>query len=214
MCNHVLILRCLEWALGHFRSANCHILLDLSNGTSGVQTLGAGPRAVKDSVTAIQGEGVLELLATLSAMCVTRVSHPAVCLHQDSRAKVRVTVPPVRGTSRSTAGTQNALIQTVQVAAFLRALEVFATTRRRTSGLEVWLNAAVLLVELGQVRNKILNNVSVRQGVNVALRRILVDAAQASKRVHAINVHGTATANALTTGATEGQRRVLLILNL
>ena len=41
-----------------------------------------------------------------------------------------------------------------------------------------------------------------------------VNTAQAGKRVHTINVHGTASANALTAGASEGQRRVLLVLNL
>lgn len=214
MCDHVRKLWCLQWTLGHFRSANSHILLDLSNSTGGVQTLGASPRAVKDSVATVQREGVLELLATLSTMRITRVSHPAVCLHQDGRAKVRIAIPPVRRASRGTAGAQNALIQAVQVTAFLRALEVFAATRRWASGLEVWLNAAVLLVELRQVRNQILDDVRVRQGVNVALRRIFVNTAQASKRVHTINVHGTATANALTAGATEGQRRVLLVLDL
>ena len=54
MCDHVRNLRCLEWALGHLRSANSHILLDLSNGTSGVQTLGARPCAVENSVAAVK----------------------------------------------------------------------------------------------------------------------------------------------------------------
>ena len=214
MCDHVRNLRCLEWALGHFRSANSHILLDLSNGTSGVQTLGACPCAVENGVAAVQRKRVLELLATLGAMRITRVSHPAVCLHQDSRAKVRIAIPPVRGAGCGAAGTQNAFVETVQVSAFLRALEVFTATRRRASRLQVWLNAAVLLVELRQVRNEVLDDVSVRQGVNVALRRILVNTAQAGKRVHTINVHGTASADALTAGASEGQRRVLLVLDL
>lgn len=147
-------------------------------------------------------------------MRITRVSHPAVCLHQDSRAEVRIAIPPVRRAGCGAAGAQNAFVETVQVSAFLRALEVFTATRRRASRLQVWLNAAVLLVELRQVRNKVLDDVSVRQGVNVALRRILVNTAQTGKRIHTINVHGTASANALAAGASEGQRRVLLVLNL
>lgn len=88
------------------------------------------------------------------------------------------------------------------------------TIRRRSSSLEVWLDAAVLLVELGHVGNEVFDDVHVGQRVNVASAGITVNTAETGERVDTVNVHGAATADTLTAGATEGQRRVDLVLDL
>lgn len=193
--------------------AEGHVLLNLGNRLSRVQTLGACPRAVEDGVAAVEREGVFQLLATLLALGVTRVSHPAVGLHEHRRTEVLVLVPPVRGARSRAASTQNALIQTVQTAAFCRTLEVFSTLRRGAIGLEVWLNAPVLLVELCQVGDQVLDNVHVRQGVNVRVRLLAVNAAKARKRVHTINVHGATATDTLTARAAEGEGGVDFVFN-
>lgn len=162
----------------------------------------------------VEGEGVLQLAAALLASRVTRVCHPAVGLHEHGRAEVFVLVPPVRGAGGRAARAQNALVQTIQTAALLGALAVLLVLRRRASRLQVWLDAAVLLVELSEVGHQVLHNVHVRQRVNVRVGLVAVNAAEARERVHTINVHGAATANALTARATEGQRGVELVLDL
>ena len=100
------------------------------------------------------------------------------------------------------------------MAALLRALQVLATTRRRTSRLQVWLNAAVLLVEQRQVGDQVLHNMHVRERVNLAVAAVTVDTAQAGEGVDTINVHGAATANTLTARTAESEGRVKLVLDL
>lgn len=41
------------------------------------------------------------------------INHPSVCLHQDSGAKVLVSMPPVTRTRCCATSTQNTLIQTI-----------------------------------------------------------------------------------------------------
>lgn len=72
-----------------------HVLLHLRNGLARVETLGTGLCAVHNSMAAVDGVFVLEHIAPLSAKLVARVSHPAVGLHEHSRSKVLVLVPPV-----------------------------------------------------------------------------------------------------------------------
>lgn len=81
--------------------------------------------------------------------------------------------------------------------------------------LQVRLDGLVLLVEVSQVRDQILNNVGVRQRVDLDIRgRLGGDSAQACQGVLAVDVHGTASANALSATPSEGQGRILLVLDL
>jgi hypothetical protein len=86
------------------------LLLDLGNGLSRVETLGAGTCAVEDGVAAVQAHAVLQVLLALSRALVTRVDEPAVRLQQDSGAEVLLRVPPVGGTRGRAASTQNAFV--------------------------------------------------------------------------------------------------------
>lgn len=99
--------------------------------------------------------------------------------------------------------------------------------------LEVGLNRLVLLVEQGQVRDQVLDDVGVREGIDAGLlgglsrdtawltlvcafqSRLCSTSArhtQASQSVNAINVHSTATTDTLTARSAEGQGRVKLVL--
>jgi hypothetical protein len=86
--------------------------------------------------------------------------------------------------------------------------------RRWGIALEVWLDGAVLFVELGHIRNEILDNVGVRQWVDARLlSRVGRDAAQAGQCIDSVNVHGAAATDALSAAPSEGQSRVDLVLD-
>ena len=55
-----------------------HALLDLGNGQGRVETLGAGPAAVEDSVATVQAHAVVEAVHALGGPLVTRVGDPTV----------------------------------------------------------------------------------------------------------------------------------------
>lgn len=189
-----------------------HVLLDLGNGLTGVEVLGASPGAVHDGVASVEGESVLELLSSLLAEVVTGVGHPSVSLHEDGGTEILVLVPPVGRARCGAASAENALVKTVKSATLLGRLEVL-TLGRGVVGLEERLDGSVLLVELGEVGNEILDDVHVRERVDLGVV-LLVDSAKASKGVDTVNVHGARTANALTARATEGERGVDLVLDL
>jgi hypothetical protein len=44
-------------------------------------------------------------------------------LHEDSRAQVSVTIPPVAGTGGGAAGTQDALVQTIKLSSVVNTLQ-------------------------------------------------------------------------------------------
>ena len=86
--------------------------------------------------------------------------------------------------------------------------------RRRGGALEVGLDGTVLLVEERHVRNEVLDNVHMRKRVDAGLLGgVCGDTAQARQSVYAVNVHGAAAANALTTTPPEGESRVDLVLD-
>lgn len=101
-----------------------HALLDLSDREGRVKTLGAGTAAVQNGVAAVQAHAVVERVLALLSALVTRVGDPAVRLHQHGRAQVLLAVPPVRRARGAAASAQDALVQTVELAAVGLRLEV------------------------------------------------------------------------------------------
>lgn len=102
-----------------------HQLLDLGDCTGGVETLGASPRAVKNGVATVDAHAVIQGVLALSGLLVTGIGQPTVRLEEDSRSEVLLTVPPVRGAGGGAAGTQNALVETIQLLALFGTLAVF-----------------------------------------------------------------------------------------
>lgn len=71
-----------------------------------------------------------------------------------------------------------------------------------------------MLVEERHVRNEVLDDIHVGKGVDARLLGcVRGDTAQAGQGVDTVDVHGAATANALTTTPPEGQGRVDLVLD-
>ncbi|KAI3476364.1 hypothetical protein L1887_62016 [Cichorium endivia] len=168
-----------DGAVGGLGCADGHVLLDLCDGLAWVEVLGAGPGAVHDGVAAVEGEGVFELLPALLAKVVARVGHPAVGLHEDGGAEVLVLVPPVAGARGGAAGAEDALVEAVEATTLLGRLEVLALGGG-VVGLEERLDGAVLLVELREVRHEILDNVHVRQRVDLGVAALSMRQRQAS----------------------------------
>jgi hypothetical protein len=81
-------------------------------------------------------------------------------LHEDSRTKVVLRVPPVGGASALTARTKNALIKTVQKLAFFNGLEVFFGLKISSElfTLQERINALVLGIEMRHINNEILED--------------------------------------------------------
>lgn len=106
-------------------------------------------------------------------------------MEENSRSKILLRVPPVRWARRRAASAQNALIETIELPTVFLTLAKFLAlfsfvniapigtqpsytyifSRRGPS--QIWLNGLVLLVELGQVRNNVLDDVGVWEWVNL-----------------------------------------------
>ena len=107
-----------------------HHLLDLRNGPCGVQALGAGPRAVENGVATVHAHAVVQGGLALGGLLVTGIGQPTVGLEEDGGSKVLLAVPPVRGAGGRAAGTQNALVETIQLLTLLGALAVLKTLQK------------------------------------------------------------------------------------
>lgn len=102
-----------------------HHLLNLGNRSARVQSLGAGSRAVKDSVAAVDAHAVVQSLFALGRPLVTGVGQPTVGLEENGGSQVFLLVPPVRRAGGRAASAKNAFVQAVQLLAILGALAEF-----------------------------------------------------------------------------------------
>jgi hypothetical protein len=118
-------------------------------------------------VAAVQAHGVVEGLLALLLLLIPRVGQPPVALQQHGGAEVLLAVPPVAGARRRAARAQDALVQAVQLPAVLLALQVLLAVGRRGGVLQVRLDGLVLLVEVGQVGHDVLDDVGVRERVDL-----------------------------------------------
>lgn len=94
-----------------------HLLLDLGDRQTGVETLGACAGAVENGVAAVQAHRVVEGVLALGRLLVTRVDEPPVRLEQDGGAQVLLRVPPIRGARRRAARAEDALVEAVELLA-------------------------------------------------------------------------------------------------
>ena len=192
-----------------------HFLLDVLNGLCRVQVFGTCVGAVHDCVTSIQLECVVELCESFHGFAVAAVADPSIRLHEHGRSEILIAVPPIRRTRRGAARAQNALVHAVQTRAVCFGLEEFSRRRSRRGRLEPRLYARVLRVEGGQVGNKILDDRHMRQRIDRhGIGVLSSDAREARERVSSVDVHGARSADAFAAGASEGERRVGLVLDL
>ena len=208
-----------------------HSLLDLCNGLTGIEMLRANLGAVHDGVAPVELEGIVEVVQALRRHLVAGILDPSVGLHEDGRSQVLIGVPPVGRTGRRAAGAEDAFVHAVELGPILLGLEEFtlelgvsvrpgkcplgALGSVNIARLQPWLNGTVLFVEIAHVRDQILENVHVREGVYFGGRLgIVVDVGQTGEGVASLYVHGAGSADSLAATPTKGETRVLLVLDL
>jgi len=191
----------------------CHFQLNLCDGLCGVESLGARTRAIENGMTPIQAHLVLQSFFPLCAICISRISNPAICLHKGGRSEICILIPPIRGARRRTTCAEDTFVHAVQfLSVFRRLMEFFLWW---VIVLKPRLYRLVLLVEEGHIGNEVLDNIHVWKRIDLAIRAwITVNPAQASQRVLPINVHCARAANTLSARTTESKGRIHLVLDL
>lgn len=149
----------------------------LCNGQTRVQALGAGPCAVHDGVASVQAHLVIQSSLPLLGELVSGVGNPPVAGHEHGRAEVLARVPPVAGARSGAASAQNALVHAVELLAVGNGLEVLLAGNGGVLAAQVRLDGLVLLVELGKIRDEILDDIGVRERVDLGWLVIGLDTA-------------------------------------
>jgi hypothetical protein len=80
-----------------------HLLLDVCDRFSGVESLRTGAGAVENGMTTIQPERIFESVQAFACRLVAAVDKPPVGLKQDGRTEETVPVPPVTWAARRAA---------------------------------------------------------------------------------------------------------------
>src|SRR5499426_1236848 len=189
-----------------------HHPLDFGNGLGGVEALRAGLGAVYDGVAALEAEWILEVVETLAGRLVAGVLDPAVGLQPRGRAQEALAVPPVARAGGRAAGAQDALVEAIEFQAVLVALLPFLLRGRR-GGPQPRLDRSVLGVEVGEVGHQVLHHRLVRQRIDLDRTFDVVRGLGAGERVGGVDVHRAGAADALATGATEGERGIDVVLD-
>ena len=89
---------------------------DFGNGSAGVQVLGADLCTVHNGVAAIELKGIVEFGKAFLSELVSRVFNPAKGLHEDSRSKVLIGIPPVGRTGSTAASTEDTFVHAIEFA--------------------------------------------------------------------------------------------------
>eukprot|EP00451_Oxyrrhis_marina_P049425 CAMPEP_0204468360 /NCGR_PEP_ID=MMETSP0471-20130131/10450_1 /ASSEMBLY_ACC=CAM_ASM_000602 /TAXON_ID=2969 /ORGANISM="Oxyrrhis marina" /LENGTH=586 /DNA_ID=CAMNT_0051470169 /DNA_START=118 /DNA_END=1878 /DNA_ORIENTATION=- len=190
-------------------------LLEDCNGFSRVQTLGAAVGAVHDAVAPVQLHGVVNPGQALLGELVTGIRHPPVRLHEHGRTQVVLRVPPVRRARCHAARTQDALVHAIQFCAVILGLQKLPLTLGLgLLALQPRLNGLVVVVEVGKVRDQILDDIGMGQGLDLDGFGRRFNVQQACKPILAVDVHGTRTTDALTATSSESQSGIHLVLDL
>jgi hypothetical protein len=77
-------------------------------------------------------------------------------LHEDSRSKVLLRIPPIRRARSGTASTQDAFVHTIQFLSVLGGLEIFLVLITRLRSGQPGLNTFVLIIKVTHIGHEIL----------------------------------------------------------
>lgn len=187
----------------------------MRNRLSGIQMLGTNLCTIHNRMTPVQFKRIIQLIQTLLRRPIPRIFNPTIGLHQDSRSQVLVGIPPIRRTRRTTARTQNTLVHAIQFGTILSRLQKLALTLALgIGGLQPRFNGTVLFVEIAHVGDQVLDDVHVREWINLGgLLIFFVNVIQTRERVDPVNVHGATATNAFATGTAKGEGGILFVLD-
>ena len=206
----------LEFALGLAVLVVGVQLLQVVQGASRVEALGARERAEADLVALTELHVAAELLEALIGELVTAVDNPAVGLHEDGGAEVVLRMPPVAGARALAASAQDALVEAVEELAVVLRLVVLAFTRLLLRlALQEGVDRLVLGVEVAHVDDEVFQHEHEHERGDGRLGDVFLrDGAQAGQVVPTVDVHGAGATDTLAAAATEGERGVDLVLDL
>mmetsp|Transcript_14006 Transcript_14006/g.27312 ORF Transcript_14006/g.27312 Transcript_14006/m.27312 type:complete len:232 (+) Transcript_14006:129-824(+) len=192
-------------------------LLDVCNRLPRVQMFRTNLSTIHDGMTTVKLKCIIQLRQSFVRKLITRILNPPVCLHQHSRSKVLIGIPPIGWASGTAACAKDTLVHSIKLCAILASLKEFSLALRlAVLSLKPGLNGAVLLVEISHIGNQILDNIHVRQRVNlghISTRLLLplrINVTKTGEGVASVDVHGARPANSLTARSAESQSGVLL----
>src|SRR3954468_16389825 len=108
----------LELPLDHFETQS-------RDGFTWIQALGTRLRAIQDSVTTVDPEGVLQLVESFTRRLVSTVIDPARGLDQGSWPEKPLGIPPIAWARSRAAGTEDALVKSIELRPIVMALPPF-----------------------------------------------------------------------------------------
>src|SRR5229473_2507818 len=92
-----------------------HHAPDLGNGLGRIEMLRACLGAIHDGVTAVEAEGIFEIVEALAGRFVAAVLQPSVGLQKRGGPEKTLAVPPIARTGRRATRAQNALIEPIEL---------------------------------------------------------------------------------------------------
>ena len=189
-------------------------MLELVNGATRVQVLGASLGAVHNCVATVKLVSIVQVVQTLLGHLITGIGNPTVSLLKDGRTQVLVSMPPVGRTGGGTTSTENTLVETIEKKTIFVRLKVLncVVGIHLSLLLQPGLDGSVLIVEVGHIwglykmsnhtRDEILNDEHVRKRTDRHSSTTRGNLSKTSQTVLTVDVHGTGTANTFTTRST------------
>src|SRR5690554_4991548 len=187
----------------------------MANCLCGVQAFRTNTYTVHDTPAAEYAERVIQVRQSLGLGGITTIHQEAIGLQQARRTDELIRVPPEGRTRCGAAGTENTLVQAVQLLTVFRRLQAL-DSRRRGVVHKVRHNFFVLLVEQTHIHHQVTDNRQARQRAQNQL--VVLDhfgnRSDTSQTVLAVHVHAIGATNALTTGTTECNSQILAFRQL
>src|SRR5690606_29791363 len=163
---------------------------DMTNRLCRVQAFRTHTDTVHDAPATEHAERVIQVRQTLCLSGITTVGQEAIGLQQTRRTNKLVWIPPERRASGGAAGTENTLVQAVQLLTIFRRLQAL-NGRRRVVIHKVRHHFFVLLVEQPHIHHQVADDRKTRQRTQNQL--VVLDhignRSDASQAVLAIHVH-------------------------
>lgn len=134
------------------------------------------------------------------SLSYSAVNHPPVCLEEHRGTEVLVLVPPITRAGGAAAGAEDALVEPIELITICGGLVVLlGGVLGPVLLLEEGLDGLVLLIELGEIGDEILDDIHVRQGVDLRRGGIALNLASAGEGVGSFNIHGAGATDSFTT---------------
>ena len=191
------------------------LFLNVGDCLARIQVFGANLGAIHNCVASVQLEGIIQFFQSLLSRTITRIFNPTIGLHQHGRSQILVRIPPVTWAGSRAAGTQDTFVHAIQLGPIFFSLQILGLSLDLGVRLQPGFNGTILFIKVPHVRDQVLENVHVGQGINLGrLGCIIINVTETCQGVGPINIHGTGTTNSFPAGSTKCQGRVLFILNL